>query len=140
MIDIYCGRGDLAIARDDLAPEDTLETAVMLSLFTDARDDASGARGWWGDCVADNPGDRFGSLLWTLDRATKGPQTLRLAEGYARDALAWLVADKAATQVSVTATYLPGGSAQGIALEVKVTEPGGLTKTFNFAMASGTWL
>ena len=49
-------RADIGLARGDLATDDGLRTAVLISLFTDApaRDDdplpAPGYRGgWWGD-------------------------------------------------------------------------------------------
>jgi len=140
LIDIDCRRGDLTIAFDDLLGEDTLETAVMLSLFTDRRDAESGQRGWWGDCVADVVGDKFGSRLWLLDRAKKGPTTLRLAEEYGKEALAWALEDKAATALTVVARYLDTSANSAIGLAVTMTLPSGLTKTWNFANASGTWL
>jgi phage gp46-like protein len=140
MIDIACRRGDFAIVFDDIETEDTLETAVMLSLFTDRRDDESAQRGWWGDCVADVKDDRFGSRLWLLDRATKGPATLHLAEDYAKEALAWALEDGAAIGVTVSAKYLDTSANSGIGLSVTLGLPGGLTRAWNFANASGTWL
>lgn len=139
MIDLQCRRGDLSITLDDLTQEDTLETAVMLSLYTDRRDDESGDRGWWGDCVADHVGDRFGSRLWLLDRAKRSAQTLTLVEEYAREATAWLVEDKAAQSVTVSAQYLTA-DASAVGLTVTIVDPVGLTRVYNFARASGTWL
>lgn len=140
MIDIDCSTGDLRIESNDLAPEDTLATAVAHSLLTDARDDESGERGWWGDCVADNAGDRYGSRLWLLARAPRTAETLRLAQEYAREALAWLVADKAATKVVSTASFVAAPEGETLTLSVAVTLPGGLTRTYNFASTGDTWL
>lgn len=105
------GRGDWA--RDDtgnLAVGDDLATAVWMSLFTDRRaatddvltDGTDDRRGWWGDALADKP---IGSRLWLLDRAKRIPETLRRAEAYAREALAWLVEDGVAARVDVTAEW-----------------------------------
>ena len=52
---------DLSILGGDLATDDGLRTAVIISLFTDARaraDDPlpeadADRRGWWGDCGSD---------------------------------------------------------------------------------------
>ena len=99
--------GDLALAGNDLATDDGLETAVFLSLFSDRRlDDSdtlpSGATdraGWW----ADTQTDRIGSRLWTLARAKQAPGVLGQFEAYAREALEWLVADRIAASVDVAA-------------------------------------
>ena len=66
------GAADLAVnASGALAEDDGLQTAVVLSLFLDARarpdDGAEGhRRGWVG--VAFTPEDRVGSRLWLLKR------------------------------------------------------------------------
>ena len=62
---------DLVIEDGDLARDEGLATAVLVSLFSDARlEEASlleGAdvRGWWAEIA----GDRFGSQLWRFERA-----------------------------------------------------------------------
>lgn len=103
--------GDLVIdaAAGDLAADgDGLRTAVLVSLFTDRRveagelpDGETRRRGWWGDTLAAN--DEIGSRLWLLARAKRTPDTLRRAEGFAREALGWLVEDGAAEEVDVRA-------------------------------------
>lgn len=88
-----------------------LETAVMISLFTDARaapDDRlppgdGDRRGWWGNALGDDP---IGSRLWLLRRAKRLPETLNLARDYIREALAWLVADGIAARVDVSTEWL----------------------------------
>lgn len=95
-----------------LATDGGLETAVIISLFTDRRarpDDAlPGApddrRGWWGDAlpaVSGLQGDRIGSRLWLLGREKIVPETLRRARDYCREALAWMIEDKLAGHVDV---------------------------------------
>ena len=115
------GAADLALtSTGDFAPEAGLETAIIISLGTDAmaRDDdelpdgTDDRRGWWGD-LAEQPGgprDETGSRLWLLDRAVMTQETLRRAEQYAADALAWLVTDGVAERVDVTASEIQPGA------------------------------
>jgi phage gp46-like protein len=78
-----------------LATATPLETAILVSLFTDRRagpDDRlvpgeTDRRGWWGGQLEDEP---IGSRLWLLRRAKRLPATLQLAKDYIREALAWL--------------------------------------------------
>lgn len=102
----------MAQARNDVEPEDGLETAVLISLFSDRRagesdvlpDGTSDRRGWWGDAVTDVDGDQVGSHLWLLSRSTLTPSTVARAQQYAQEALAWLVQDQVASKVDVVAS------------------------------------
>lgn len=119
--------GDLLLQGADLATDDGLETAVALSLFTDAlagNDEVPpGARrrGWWGDAYADQEADRIGSRLWLLARDKQLPATLRKAEAYATQALQWLVDDGVASAVDVSAEWAVPGPAGVLGLTVVVT-------------------
>ena len=130
-------------APGDLANGDDLATAITVSLFTDRRaGDASGIapdedpRGWWADAYRDRP---LGSRLWLLDRAKKTPATLRRAEDYAREALAWLVSDGVAARLDIRAAWIrsnqdtvrPGPNALG--LRVLVTQPSGRQVAYEWA-------
>lgn len=116
---------DLLLTADgDLASDEGLETAVILSLFLDRRalssdslPDASGdRRGWWADALAED-NDQIGSRLWLLDRANLSQQTLVDAKAYVEEALAWLVSDRVARRVLVTVTKL-SQNRMGIDVEV----------------------
>jgi len=94
-----------------------LETAVIISLFTDRRagqDDAlpdardKDRRGWWGDAYADTPGDLIGSRWWLLRRSKATQETINRAKSYAEEALAWMVEDGVAKSVEVTAEKISG--------------------------------
>lgn len=110
--------GALVLAGFDLARDDGLETAVIISLFTDRRaspeqipvelpqDDL---RGYWGDISNATPSDQTGSLLWLLAREKQLPQVLGRAEQYCREALAWMIEDLVATRVEVTAEFIAQG-------------------------------
>ena len=102
---------DLALSANDLAGEDGLRTAVLVSLFSDRRaepDDAlpsndGDRRGWWADAFAEPAGDRLGSRLWLLERGKLTDAVVSQARRYAEEALAWLVEDGVAERVEVTA-------------------------------------
>jgi phage gp46-like protein len=119
---------DYVLGALGLAEDDGLETAVLLSLFTDRRAEADDAlpgsdvdrRGWWGDAWPDIPGDRIGSRLWLLHREKQTPAVLGRAQQYAREALAWMIDDGIASGVDVVATIPRGGV---LALEIGITRP-----------------
>ena len=106
------GAGDICVVGADLLSDDGLETAILVSLFTDARvreeELPSGhtwRRGWWGDAVDDEP-DVTGSKLWTL-RRSKATQEV-LVQGARRSAarrLRWLMRDGVAIAVEVQTFY-----------------------------------
>lgn len=110
--------GALLVSGFDLGRDDGLETAVIISLFTDRRaspeqiptelpqDDL---RGYWGDIINATPSDQTGSLLWLLAREKQLPQVLGRAQQYCREALAWMVEDLIATRVEVTAQFIARG-------------------------------
>ncbi|WP_312930103.1 phage GP46 family protein [Stutzerimonas nitrititolerans] len=118
---------DLAIEGGDLVTDSTLETSVLLSLYTDRRalaeDELPGGgtdrRGWWCDAYSDR---LQGSRLWLLSREKELDQVLRRAEEYASEALAWLIEDGIASSVDVEAIHLRRGVLQ---LIVGIQRPAG---------------
>jgi len=102
---LFTERGDfdLVIENDDLLGDEGLMTAVTVSLFTDrvARTDDplpeylpghfSDRRGWWGDLIRENGRSRpIGSRLWLLFREKELAETVRRADDYTQECLAWL--------------------------------------------------
>src|SRR5665213_3878893 len=89
--------GDFVIAANDLAVDDGLVPAMVMSLMVDRRcpDDAAipdgsdDRRGWWANAFPDVQGDEYGSLLWLLARQQTTPDVLVKAVTYARQALQW---------------------------------------------------
>lgn len=128
---------DLAVSSGDLESEEGLQTAIIISLFTDKRvtkDESlgGGQRGWWGDALAEIVGDRIGSKLWLLEREKQTQETLTRAREYALESLQWLIDDEVASKLDVTASY------QGIGkmlLEVDVTKPNGEKLNYTFDSA-----
>lgn len=107
--------GDWRMAGPALDDAGDLETAVILSLFTDrsaAADDrlpdgGGDRRGWWADAEA--PEGPLGSRLWLLARETATEETRQRAIAYAREALAWLIEDRVAAKVDVDAEWVERG-------------------------------
>ena len=92
----------------DLSTDEGLQTAIILSLFCHARaqeddeiPDGADPRGWWGDVLADEDNDRWGSRLWLLFRRKTTQETLRDAKHYVEEALEWLLEDNVAQSIEV---------------------------------------
>ena len=108
--DTATGYGDWALQGVQLQAGDDLQTAVLISLFTDAQadsddvvpDGSGDVRGWWGDTGADYP---IGSKLWLLSRAKQTQETLNLAQDYIQDALQWLIDDGVAASIDVVTEW-----------------------------------
>lgn len=86
------------------------QRAVVISLLTwrraedgDPLDDDQ-RYGWWGDTFPTVERDRIGSRLWQLRRRTLTDDTVRDAEAFARESLAWLDDDDRVAAVTVTAS------------------------------------
>lgn len=134
-------QGDWALADGDLQTGQDLETACLVSLFTDKlatpdfipTDGTSDRRGWWADPYNDQP---TGSNLWQLDRAKKTRDTLGLARRYAQDALAWLVADGIASNVFVDTRWIgPEVGSTMLGIAIAITKPDGSLTRLVFGWA-----
>lgn len=106
---------DIALDGADLARDDGLRTAVILSLFLDRRADANDVRdgedrrGSWMDQYLGSDGDRLGSRLWLLAREKETAATLNRARTYAQEALAWMIDDAIAQRIEVDAEWMRSG-------------------------------
>lgn len=125
---------DLLLADGALVTDEGMRTAILISLFTDARapdgaylpEEGGDRRGWWGDdhaadgARADGP-DAIGSILWLLRRSKRTAANIQLARQAAGAALGWLVRDGIASAVAVDVT------AQGewLKIAVEVDRPDG---------------
>lgn len=122
------GLGTIEVEDGDLIRDAGLETAILLSIFTDKRATqeaveiagVSDLRGWWGDGFSGIAGDQIGSFLWLLERAKIVPQMLTQAESYIRDALAWMLEDGLVK--SISASVIRAGL-EGIQLDIIVQRP-----------------
>jgi phage gp46-like protein len=120
---------------------DDLTTAVVLSLFTDARagdsdfipDGTTDRRGWWAD--SRSPEGVLGSRLWLYTRAKASEETRRGVEEAAASALQWLLDDGVAARVDVGASWRETGSTprSTLALRVIITRDDGSALDLRFA-------
>lgn len=125
---------DVAISRGDLQMDAGLQTAVIVSLFCDARASDTDTlphgqtdkRGFWGD----DANNRVGSKLWLLGREKVLPAVAEKAAQYARDALQWLVDDGIAGGVEVTGELQ---RPEGLLLSVKIYR--GTNRDFDYLWA-----
>lgn len=132
--------GDLIVVGNDLAVDDGLETAVIISLFTDARaqtddvipDGTGDPRGWWGDSVANDDGDQTGSRLWLLDREKQQTSVLERAEQYAREALQWMLDDQVVSEIDVEAEIVREGM---LGIGVRLQRPRGDAVQYRYEYA-----
>jgi phage gp46-like protein len=121
---------DLELVNGRITTDDGLDTAVTISILTDARadegDDVDEMRGWWGDSYPAVPGDKTGSKLWQALRKKATAGGLRMVQEWAQSALRWMIVDKAASSVDVVAEYLLAGTTPiGIVLNIAIAAPSG---------------
>jgi phage gp46-like protein len=103
------GHADLVMTGADLLVDDGLETAVIISMFTDRRandDDVlpqpgGDLRGWWGDSYAAIAGDKIGSRRWLLERAKALPSVYAEVQVYDQESLQWLIDDGVVSSVGL---------------------------------------
>ena len=82
-----------------------LRTAIVISLFTDARAEASEVpadnqnRGYWGDLFL---AESMGSKLWTLQREKLTQPTLNRSRDYIQQAVQWLIDNGDLLAVNIT--------------------------------------
>jgi phage gp46-like protein len=132
---------DISMDGSDLQTGDDLESALIMSLFTDRRANTDDPlekneplRGWWGDTFAEIKNDQIGSRLWLLRREKVLPIVLLRAQAYAQEATQWLVDDMVAESV-VIETEVIGERQNGIlGIKVTVKRPTGISDfKFNYA-------
>ena len=136
--------GDLTRSGADLAVDDSLATAVIVSLFTDQRvdlsevpDDQASRRGWWGDMLAGDviaPSDQIGSRLWLLRREKQTEETRRRAQEYCAQALAWLLEDKLVVNFSVRTAWIKRGM---LGIDIDLQLPDGRDLSYRHQHAVG---
>src|SRR3990167_11218221 len=103
---------DVEIQESDLMPDEGLETAVAISLFSDRRvsdeqlpDFETDKRGYWGDAFPEVDKDKIGSRLWTMDRSKVLTETPRRSEELCKEALEWMKEDGIAGEITINSEY-----------------------------------
>ncbi|HKD77034.1 MAG TPA: phage GP46 family protein [Ktedonobacterales bacterium] len=116
--------GDWNVAPPALESGFALETAVLISLFSDRLADvdevlpgySGDRRGWWAD--TDSQHGPIGSRLWLLHREKQTNEVRLRAEEYARESLQWLLDDDVADTVDIDAQWLRLGWLQ-LAIDIR---------------------
>ncbi|SBW12023.1 GP46 family protein (modular protein) [uncultured Alphaproteobacteria bacterium] len=136
---------DLVLMGGDLETASTLETAVILSLFSDARADAADElpagetwrRGWALESVSSaSETDRFGSKLWLGGRRKKTEETRLWVIETARAALQWMIDDGIAGAVEISAEWVDTRTGAGLLrLTVTIVKPDGTTESYVYQWA-----
>jgi phage gp46-like protein len=129
--------GDWVLAEGDLQTGQDLETACLVSLFSDAlatpdfvpTDGTTDRRGWWADYYGPTP---LGSNLWQLERAKTTRANLGLAQRTTENALQWLIADGIAASIIVNTQWV---TATMMGIAVAITKPNGTQTRFMFGWA-----
>lgn len=128
----------LITAEDTLATR--LRTAVIISLFTDARvsEDEQPRlqerRGYWGDFELD--GDQsLGSKLWLYEREKLTQSVINSVRDEAQRALVWMLSDYPVIAINVEAKAQPDN--QTLAFEIDFTLNDGQTLNIVFGETGG---
>ena len=133
-------RGDWTLTGGAIEMGDDLESAILISLFTDRlattdfkpTDGTNDRRGWWGDSYADADDVQIGSRLWQLERSKKLTSTLNKAREYCAESLQWLIDDGVVSVFKIDAEWQ---NSTRLALRIAATRPDGSTRPFNFSFA-----
>ena len=127
----------------DLYYDEGLETAVIISLFTDQRaknddtlpdENSDDKRGWWGDQISDIENDEIGSRIWLhAERAKTVEEVLIQVKQDVKNALQWLITDGVAAALEITTERQTNTSGLEIlAMEVKIKRRNGNTIAYRF--------
>lgn len=128
---------DIGLDGKNLSTDSGLETAVVISLFTDRRAESDDAlpdgsgdrRGWWADAYSEYENDRIGSRLWLLAREKTLPSVLERAKEYVQEALAWMIEDGLAAEINV---YAERGRNDILGLSIDIVKPSGELVNFTY--------
>lgn len=121
---------DFVYLNGDLTTDQGLESAIIISLFTDqqaAIDDvlpdinSTDRRGWWGDLASpDVENDKIGSKLWLLERSKTEESVISDAKKYTEDALEWLIEDNIASEINVNSERQESLNGDILAIEAEI--------------------
>lgn len=126
------GAFDVPLVDGDIDIENGMDTAIWVSLCTDARANADQValpqhrRGWPGNTVAPVANRGLGGLLWLIDQRRLNQATLNEAVDYAQKALNWMLEDNVAQNIEVSGVIVP---TSGIQLNITITALSGDTES-----------
>lgn len=124
------------ISGNDLVRDPGLETAIVVTLFTDQRadsqidtlpDNKNDLRGWWGDQFDEFP---LGSKTWLLYRSKTILDVEQEVSRSYTEALQWMVSDGAVKSISANAVR---SGQDTLLITVTVEEPDGQQRFYKYA-------
>lgn len=127
------GLYDFVIEGNEFASAGGFETAIPVSLFTDARAPAAlvaepqNRRGWIGNLMTASTMRQLGSILWALDQTRITQETLNLARLEAQSAFQWMLDDGVALGVLVDLSRSPSG---GITITIQITDTSNIVSRY----------
>lgn len=131
---------DLDFQNGDFVVDESLNTAVILSLFLDSRadqqevQDVSERRGFWGDMFPEVPGDETGSKLWLHDRDKKSKELRGDLKDASLNSLQWIIDDEIAEQINCEVDFDLGLDQVG--LEIEISKPQEIPEKFSLIWSS----
>ncbi|OVE45580.1 phage GP46 family protein [Chromobacterium violaceum] len=128
--------GDWVLAGPELLSGNDLQSAILLSLFTDREagpddvipDGSGDPRGW---CL-DDATHPIGSRLWLLVRAKQTRETAQRARDYIAEALQWLIDDGVVAKFDITTQWV---AASTLGAQVVSYNASGARSTVQFKWA-----
>lgn len=133
---------DLIIENGDFKLTGGIETALLVSLFSDRRAYADevpnplNRRGWIGDIVADEPGDKHGSGLWFYEQSRLITDVENGVRDEAEKSLRWTVTDQLANFVDVKTAKHPGN--RRLTINIKLTALNGGVSSHAYDVVQST--
>lgn len=135
LIEIATGVFDLVVVDSVLDTVDGFETAIMVSLLSDARASAANVltpskrRGWVANILTADTGRQYGSRLWTFHQARLTPGILNDISIAAQESLNWMVQDGIAKSVSTTAVKT---GIKEVNIDINIITPTGTEERYAF--------
>ena len=130
---------DIVIEDGDLKADNGLETAALISLFSDKRitleqipdpENETDRRGWWADLISEPLDDEIGSRLWVLERKGKVTNATAIEmESILLEAFNWMLEDGIAASIVTDAERVNTNDISG---SVQITKPTGEQIPFQF--------
>lgn len=128
---------DMVIENGDLKADPGLETAALISLFSNRRVSLeelprgeSDRMGWWADLISIPQGDLIGSRHWILERIGKvNTDTAVEFESILQEAFEWMLEDGIAARLVVSAERIENDRIEG---SVQIFKPNGDNIPFKF--------
>lgn len=108
---------DITFTDGDFTMTYGLETAFLMSIFCEQRDDSievpANRGGWAGNELQPIQGFEQGSLLWTLYQSPATEDAATQAQNYLEDSFQWLIDDLIAQEVQVETIIVANYKLQG---------------------------